>query len=409
LTRLPVWLGLGLLSYLLFLPFAGAISRLALASDSAAQNLTLGAGIIAALVVGLILTSVGRLHTPGPFVLLFGGLCLLAVLNESWHQDTRMFLLYLIYALVSQAGKSSVNYIRPNDASMLMQIACALYTVFAIRESVNPTFVADNIYFERTATAFAHPNAMAAFGCALIASLTAISVRSGKGSLLVIASAAATLVGVATTRSMTGIGVAIILLGALLWLHLRRDDLTNISRVVIGAVCVISMLGVFISLYSARSQEFREITLALSSSDVNTLQYGSLYWRVEVWKRSLSFLNEAPVTGFGLGSFSDTTNIGNLAHNEFIRVSLEAGWAGILVTIAALALLVRQAWRRSAVPIASVALIVGFVLLCFFLNMFNYASATMLFVYAFEIMFGGYALRLSRAQSPRAVIEARKT
>jgi len=78
--------------------------------------------------------------------------------------------------------------------------------------------------------------------------------------------------------------------------------------------------------------------------------------RLAIVRDSMAMVVKRPIVGYGLGTFIEvfprhrtfyTNSIVNAAHNEYVQVSVEMGVAGLILVLALIALLFRQALRKS--------------------------------------------------------------
>lgn len=63
--------------------------------------------------------------------------------------------------------------------------------------------------------------------------------------------------------------------------------------------------------------------------DLST-SFNSLAYRLSIWKGGLEKMSSFPVLGRGLGSFAQTDVLGELAHNDYLRLVFEVGLLGLL-------------------------------------------------------------------------------
>jgi len=81
--------------------------------------------------------------------------------------------------------------------------------------------------------------------------------------------------------------------------------------------------------------------------------------RVQIWKESIQLVKQAPLTGFGLGSYQSAfyahkkvapMNSVEHAHNDYIQGAVELGLAGMIPLLLLGAVAVKGAWGGAALP-----------------------------------------------------------
>jgi len=95
-------------------------------------------------------------------------------------------------------------------------------------------------------------------------------------------------------------------------------------------------------------------TRSLSGGEGN-----SLVWRFDFWRETLQFADRNPATGIGLDMAQFVMAEGNLPHNDFVRMYVEAGWLGLMALLALLCVLVTTARRAMTVAVADPERAVG--------------------------------------------------
>ncbi len=195
---------------------------------------------------------------------------------------------------------------------------------------------------------FRDPNDLALSLVVLIAlaGFEAVASRRRLTRILYVCAVAVMLAGVLSTFSRGGL-VALLAAGAV---GLRRVARHGRGTALAGLVLLVGLAVAFApSGYSERA-----------SSIVTGDDNGSIEARLTTLEHGLAILVEHPVVGVGLGNFRIAEGerhglVGkwNEAHNAFIQIGAEIGWAGLAVYVAlALAALAnaRAAARRSADP-----------------------------------------------------------
>jgi len=107
-----------------------------------------------------------------------------------------------------------------------------------------------------------------------------------------------------------------LLMGVLIFIFLR----TKASKKIIHFSLILILLLV-LSPYLQKRWE-----------DITRPQYNqvnSLEWRLNLWRNSVEYLTEHPFIGNGLGMYEYKT--GQMAHNDYLRISYETGFLGLLV------------------------------------------------------------------------------
>lgn len=92
-------------------------------------------------------------------------------------------------------------------------------------------------------------------------------------------------------------------------------------------------------------------SVALRFSDLSGLTYGgtdSLAWRFNLWQQTFDYFLSRPIFGYGLGSFYALSSAASseyaAAHNDYLRLALEIGLAGLGAYIFLLYFLTRNAF-----------------------------------------------------------------
>lgn len=73
----------------------------------------------------------------------------------------------------------------------------------------------------------------------------------------------------------------------------------------------------------------------------------SLIWRIDYWRQLLQLADQNPATGVGLNMSQFLTVEGNLPHNDFVRMYVEAGWIGLLALVGLLVVLAATGYRAA--------------------------------------------------------------
>ncbi len=114
-------------------------------------------------------------------------------------------------------------------------------------------------------------------------------------------------------------------------------------------------------------------SVALRFSDLSGSTYDgtdSLRWRLNLWRQTFSYFSSRPVFGYGLGSFYALSSAASReyapAHNDYLKLALETGIAGLGAYIILLFLLTRNAFsllKKLRLPYSR-AIALGFFSLC---------------------------------------------
>ena len=176
-----------------------------------------------------------------------------------------------------------------------------------------------------------------------------LTVKSGIRTWIGFALAGFLALGVVATDSRGGF-LALAVTGGLMLVNSRA--LRGSKRIVLISVGVVILLA-------GGSTEYWERIEAVFTSPSTDYNVTSRDGRLEVWKRGIGYFADNPLTGVGLGNFpvaegESLKNEGygvkwNTAHNAYILAAADLGIGGILVFVALLWSVLRQA-RRSARP-----------------------------------------------------------
>jgi len=195
---------------------------------------------------------------------------------------------------------------------------------------------------------------------------------------------------VVATKSVT----VTVLLGALWLTSIRRASWKLWTAITVFAVVIAALaLG---AIPFSRAEEVQQLLAGLLSLDSSRINYGSLYWRILVWHDSLQLMSGAGWTGYGLGSFADATGVGNLAHNVYVQLAVEAGYIGVTLYIVSLfgqaRLLKSSAYAGQGLALLGIVVVAGLTL-----NILNYSAA----IYALVVLLTALSVKPVRAQRSR--------
>lgn len=153
-------------------------------------------------------------------------------------------------------------------------------------------------------------------------------------------------------RSRSGaiaLGAMVVSVALLSTLRREREERNWLRpAVVLGVAAVLIVVAVF---GLGRGEEVLSELETIASAGTEA----SFVSRLHLWRTSLTMTLERPLTGFGLGTFGwvlmpyrtdVTTNFSMHAHNEYLEALVETGIPGLVLVLAFLALLLRDAWAR---------------------------------------------------------------
>jgi len=193
---------------------------------------------------------------------------------------------------------------------------------------------------------FSHPNAFGAYLALLLVAGVAF-VQSVKGverrvlqSLLIVG------FGLLVLTFSRGSWIATVLGLIVVAVVQRRPS-------VIGLLIGVMAVAATVPAVWVRLSDLGEIR-SLSGGEGN-----SLVWRFDFWRETLQFADRNPATGIGLDMAQVVMADGNLPHNDFIRMYVEAGWLGLTALLALLCVLVATAWRAMAIGVSDPERAVG--------------------------------------------------
>lgn len=221
--------------------------------------------------------------------------------------------------------------------------------VFAMIQAVTSGGHADSSGLSRIVGTFVHPNAFGAYlAVLLVAGVALFRATDGRErvvlQLLLLAGALALLL----TFSRGSWLAALLGLVTVAFVQ-RRPSVLLVMAGAIGAAAMVPAV-------STRLADLGQ-TRSLAGTEGN-----SLIWRIDYWRQLLQLADQNPATGVGLNMAQELTVEGNLPHNDFVRMYVEAGWIGLLAFVGLLILLAATARRaaREATTEAELAVAAGF-------------------------------------------------
>jgi len=241
------------------------------------------------------------------------------------------------------------------SATRIVQVAGVGAALLALYQLATHTGV-DVVGQIRSNGTFVHPNGAAMyFAIATTASmwryLDCGHRRSDAVFTVVFASATV------STFSFTGLAALLamlIALGALRPGSFRLKLRAFLPAAVVIAGFVASPLG------SERLAQESSTAVTSTGSAQNAHANTSLAWRIDKWRQLLPRWERSPFVGQGLGTtlteeyapegVSENGTVGSVPHNEYVRYLVETGAIGLMLVLAALALVIRRLLRWRTVP-----------------------------------------------------------
>lgn len=333
-----------------------------------------------AAVLGLLVIAAGILHmmsrreVPSPRDPLFPYLLFLIVCAVSLVESPdkmggvkdlfRFTSLFFIYQLVGYVGRTERGMRRVLVAIAISGIGPILVGAYQLFSGSG--FVIKQGAFVRLEGTFVHPNPFSLYLVLVLPALIAawIVVKEWRRWLgIIIVGLGICLVFTFTRTGWIGLVAAVLIMA---WLRYRK--IFFVIPIVLAAVLFL-IPGV-----SARFSDL-DSTDAPSGATTNSLD-----WRFAYWSEALASLGESPVWGQGLGYIKDTTEEGKEAHNDFVRVLVETGVAGLVFFVWAMARLAIEVVRvvrkratplRSAVRVAFAGTMVAYLLMSLTSNLIS--------------------------------------
>lgn len=333
-----------------------------------------------AAVLGLLVIAAGALHMmnrrefPSPRDVMFPYLLFLIVCVVSLVESPdrmggikdlfRFASLFFIYQLVGYIGRTERGMRRVLVAIAISGIGPIL--VGAYQFATGSGFTIKQGAFVRLEGTFVHPNPFSLYLALVLPALIAawLVVKEWRRWLgIIIAGLTVCLVLTFTRTGWIGLFAAVLIMA---WLRYRK--IFFVIPIVLAAV---------LFLIPGVADRFSDLDSTDSPRGTTT---NSLDWRFEYWSEALQNVGESPVWGQGLGFIRETTEQGKEAHNDFVRVLVETGLAGLVLfvwavarlTVAAVKATRRPATRlRSAVRVAFAGTMVAYVLMSLTSNLIS--------------------------------------
>lgn len=307
-----------------------------------------------AAVLGLLVIAAGLLHmmsrreVPSPRDPLFPYLLFLIVCVVSLVESPdrlggvkdlfRFTSLFFIYQLVGYVGRTERGMRRVLVAIAVSGIGPIL--VGAYQFLTGSGFVIKQGAFVRLEGTFVHPNPFSLYLALVLPTLIAtwIVMKQWRRWLgFIVVGLAVCLVFTFTRTGWIGLVAAVLVMA---WLRYRK--IFFVIPIVLAAL---------LFLIPGVADRFSDLESTDAPSGTTT---NSLDWRFAYWSEALQSLGQSPVWGQGLGYIKETTEEGKEAHNDFVRVVVETGLAGLIFfvwTMARLTLAAVRAVRRPATPL----------------------------------------------------------
>jgi len=321
----------------------------------------------------------------------FGVMILLstyALKKTGWNFEhvLRDFILLIFYFVVSIVFAGKINNILNRLVVLnVFQVVIVFQLLISLLEINFPVFIANNIEFDRLTNVFAHPNVFAMFLLVqIILLLYFIEAKLGNKKILY-SFLVLLCVNVVLTKSLTAIFILIVIV---CYEIVKTKSAAKISAMLMMMVFIIMFMSM--TVFSERYIELIQLSDAIIHQDLSKMNYGSLYWRLLIWKDSISYFYDSPYFGYGIGTYPYVTGVGNLAHNDYIRFLIEGGFVGFIVYLICLGgLLVKNHRVKSDMLYSSLVLklLIVLIISSFSLNIFNYTPVMTMFV----ILLSGYA------------------
>jgi len=113
-------------------------------------------------------------------------------------------------------------------------------------------------------------------------------------------------------------------------------------KLLLTSLCILLLVYLIIPSVSLRINELFELD-----------PYGSVVWRIKLWKDMAEVFKAKPIQGFGIGTFNVLTeNIRGVkfgstdAHNDYLKTSVELGILGLISYLFLIFNLLKILWQR---------------------------------------------------------------
>ena len=301
----------------------------------------------------------------------------------------RDFILLSYYFVISILFAGKIHHILDEAVVYkFFKFVVIFQLVLSLIEMKYPIFKAGNIDFDRLTNVYAHPNVFAMV--LVIQVLLTLYFIEGKvhGKKILYTILALLVLNIFLTKSLTAIFIVMLLF----FIEIIRN--ASITKIVLVSVSLIIMVIVLSNtVFYDRYLEITQLFDAVIHQDLNKMNYGSLYWRLLIWGESLNYLYDSMYIGFGIGLYPYITNVGNLAHSDYIKYLIEGGVIGLLLYLFSLANLFGKISFKSGNTnytklVSRVFLVL--ILSSLSLNVFNYTPVMTLII----ILMSGYSRTL---------------
>lgn len=263
-------------------------------------------------------------------------------LTEAARMASAVAMLVILTAILT-SREDVRRMLRVTYLSMIVPLA------FAMVQATTSGGHADSSGLSRVVGTFVHPNAFGAYlTVLLVAGVALLKATDGRERLVLQLLLLGGAVALLLTFSRGSWLAAVLGLVAVAFVQ-RRPAVLLLTA---GALAA----GAMVPAVSMRLADLGE-TRSLAGTEGN-----SLIWRIDYWQQLLQLADQNPATGVGLNMAQQLTAEGNLPHNDFVRMYVEAGWIGLLTLVGLLVLLAATARRaaREATTEAELAVAAGF-------------------------------------------------
>lgn len=252
----------------------------------------------------------------------------LETLTEAARVTSAVAMLIILTAILT-SGEDVRRLLHVTYLSMVVPL------LFAVIQAVTSGGQSDSSGLSRVVGTFIHPNAFGAYlAVLLVAGVALLRATTGHERLLLQLLLAAGFVALLLTFSRGSWLAAVVGLVTVAFVQRRPSVLLLMGAALAAGAMVPAVWTRLADLGQTRS---------LAGTEGN-----SLIWRIDYWRQLLQLADENPATGIGLNMAQEVTVEGNLPHNDFVRMYVEAGWIGLLAFVGLLVLLAVTARRAVA-------------------------------------------------------------
>jgi O-antigen ligase len=243
---------------------------------------------------------------------------------------------------------------------------------FGLQQAVFKTGLSD-LGFNRIFGTFLHPNALAQYLVLIITVIMYLLTTFNLRFLLKLALCAAAAVSAAellltfTRGAWIGLSSTFIL-----YALIKTKPATKIKFIMIGIIIAALVFPVV-------QKRFADL------NETSPGQLSSWQWRLQQWGNTIQSINEHPAFGHGIGMYEKNYRI--MAHNDYIRIAYETGYAGLGLYILLFLFILFTAFRKLLTARSSKEINSYKAGLCLILNLLlmsfadNLARSTVIMVY----------------------------